>query len=155
MRDVPVAMAPAGDAAVIAPRVVCPPPAAAPDGWRTVVDDTGAYELRLPPGFARAPAGRYVFIHGGEAWERGEATISIAFGQWGELSFGEEPGQRCRVSTDGASVFVVTGPRRVLAWYDRGSGSHEALVAVSSTSEAEVAALAPVVLSLRRRHPPG
>jgi hypothetical protein len=134
-----------------APVVPCAAPGAIPDEWRVTADATGAYELRLPDGFAPAPEASTRFIHGGQVWRRGEATIAIQFGHWGDRSFAGEAGQRCRVAIGGASVFVLVTPRRILAWYDRGSRLHEPVVAVSSNSESELATLAPVVLSLRRR----
>lgn len=84
-------------------------------------------------------------------WERGETTVSIAFGYWAEHSFGGEAGQRCRITIGDANVLVTVSLRTIVAWYDRGSSSYEPVVAVSSTSDAELATLAPVVLSLRRR----
>lgn len=126
----------------------CPPFAAVPASWRTVSDATGTYELRRPAGFAPR---EYATIHGGEAWERGDARITITFGYWAEHSFSGEPGQRCRVAVGDANVFVIVAPQRIIAWYDRGSRSAEPVIAVSSPNEAEVAALAPVVLSLRPR----
>lgn len=131
--------------------VACPPPAAVPDEWRVTADATGAYELRLPDGFAPPPEASTHFMHGGQVWRRGEATITIQFGHWAEYSFDNEPGQRCRVYVDEANVFVVMSPRSILAWYDRGAASHEPIVVVSSNSESELATLAPVVLSLRPR----
>ncbi|HYO79465.1 MAG TPA: hypothetical protein VE010_23565 [Thermoanaerobaculia bacterium] len=131
--------------------VVCPPAGALPEEWRVTADATGEYKLRLPDGFAPVPEESARFIHGGQVWQRGEAKISIQFGHWGKMSFAAQSGQRCRVAIGGANVFVLVTSRRIFAWYDRESPRHEPLVVISSKSESELATLAPVALSLRRR----
>lgn len=132
----------------------CPPSAATPSDWPTVIDETGTYELRIPPTFGAAASGKYPFIHGGQAWESGDATISLSFGHWAEYSFEEQPGERCRVTIADANVFVILAPSTIVAWYDRGSGSHEPVVTVSSKNKLELRMLAPLALSLRRRVKP-
>ena len=134
----------------------CPPSAAIPSDWQTVVDETGTYELRIPRTFGSAPAGKYAFVHGGQVWQRGDATISLSFGHWAEYSFQDQAGQRCRVSVGDANVFVIVASSAIVAWYDRQSGAHDPgahdpVVAVSSTNEAELKVLAPVTLSLKPR----
>src|ERR1043166_4024162 len=85
--------------------VPCPPSATIPSDWQTVVDETGTYELRIPRTFRPAPAGKYAFVHGGQVWQRGDATISLSFGHWAEYSFQDQVGQRCRFSMGDADVF--------------------------------------------------
>lgn len=131
----------------------CPPSAATPSEWPTIIDETGTYELRIPSTFGAAASGKYAFIHGGQAWESGDATISLSFGHWAEYSFEEQPGQRCRVTIGDASVFVILAPSTIVAWYDRGSRSHEPVVTVSSKNETDFKMLAPLALSLRRVKP--
>jgi hypothetical protein len=131
--------------------VHCPPPAAIPSEWQIVADESGAYELRIPRSFGSAPADKYAFVHGGQVWQRGDATISLRFGHWAEYSFQDQPGQRCRVSLGDANVFVIVASSTITAWYDRGSGVHEPVVSVSSNDAAELKMLAPVALSLTER----
>jgi len=129
----------------------CLPSAVIPNDWQTVVDETGMYELRIPRTFRSAPAGKYGYVHGGQVWQRADATISLTFGHWAGYSFEDQGGQRCRVSVGDANVLVIVGPSAIVAWYDRKSGAHEPVLAVSSMNEAELKALAPVALSLRPR----
>lgn len=97
---------------------------AVPSAWVAVIDDTGEYQLRLPPTMRPAP-GKYVYIHGGQAWEDEQLDVSISFDHWAEYSFDDLAGSRCRVDVNGTSVYLVVATDRVLAWYDRQSGSHE------------------------------
>ena len=128
----------------------CPPVTRVETSWKTVVSETGEYELRLPPTMKPAPPGKYRFIHGGETWEDENIRVSLSFGHWSEKSFEETTGQRCRVTRDKASVFVIASKRRVLAWYTIPHGPYEPVVSATSKVD-EPEHLAAIALSLRRR----
>lgn len=130
-----------------ASKPVCPPDREVGADWKTISDETGAYELRVPSSLQRAPRDAYFFLHGGEVWEDSRMKVSLAFGHWAEFSFQEEVGERCRVALDGESVFLIVGKNAVIAWYERQSGSHEPVVRASSES-ARVEELAGIALSL-------
>lgn len=143
-----IAAAPEGEAS----EAVCPTKGGVPGDWIPVVDETGEYELRMPPSLRPVPKGKFVFIHGGEAWEDEQTTVSISFGHWAEYSFDDMPGKRCRISLGDESVFMIVGTDSILAWYDRQSGSHEPVVSVSTNSNAARATAAALALSLTRRN---
>lgn len=128
----------------------CPPAPLIDSSWRTVIDDTGEYELKLPVAMEASKPGKYAFVHGGQAWEGEDLTVSISFGHWAEYSFAEVEGARCYLSRDGVSVFVIASPTEVHAWYVLSPGSHEPLVrAVSKSLGSD--RLAGIALSLHRR----
>ena len=82
------------------------------------------------------------YVHGGQRWQCGTATVEVVWGMWGADSFGEK-GTRCKATIDGRCAMVVLdrhddGPA-VLVWYRTGE-VHEPLVSVWS-SRAEDAAL--------------
>lgn len=131
-------------------RAACPPPVEAPPrDWVTVADQTGDYELRLPPSLQRVPPGKNFFIHGGVAWEDAHTRVTLSFGHFAEYSFQDEPGERCRVTVGESGVFVIVGENSVIAWYDLQSGRHEPVVSASSDS-VKVETLAGIALSLVR-----
>jgi hypothetical protein len=132
------------------PAVTCPPAVQAAENWPAVAESTGAYQLRMPSSFTPVPPGEVFFVHGGDVWKDGDRRISISFGHWAEMSFDEEPGERCRTRIGDADVFLIVSPTSVLAWYSRESGSHEPVVSVSSKS-GDLGMLAAVALSLERR----
>lgn len=125
----------------------CPPRMKLAEDWKTVSNETGEYELRVPASLRKAPADKYFFVHGGEVWEDDDTRVSLAFGHWAEYSFAEEVGERCRVALDAQSVFLIVRETAVIAWYDRQSGQHEPAIRASSNSMPEEA-LAGIALSL-------
>lgn len=131
------------------PPDTCPPRVADTTFWITVTDEPREYQLRLPSSLPRAPADKYKFIHGGEVWEDARTKVSIAYGHWDEISFGEMKGKRCRIAIGDANVFVIVSADKVLAWYDRRSGLHEPVVTASS-DELDGRKLAAIALSLTR-----
>lgn len=127
----------------------CPPGVRPAPEWRSVVDSTGEYWLRVPPSLEPAEPGKHFFVHGGDVWEDEEASVSISFGHWAETSFEEMPGERCWTRISGTDVFLIVSPDAVLAWYANDPGRHEPVVRVSA-KKGEVGALAAVALSLER-----
>lgn len=131
---------------------VCPPATRDEKSWKTVMDESGRFELRLPATMKLAEPGKYSFMHGGQTWEDEHRKVSLSFGQWSEDSFASVTGKRCRLTRGGAKILVITEAKRVLAWHGirSGSGPHEPIVSASSDVD-DAEHLAAIALSLKRR----
>lgn len=88
-----------------------------PSGWRDVRSPRGELELKIPPDFSETSLES---VHGGTAWQRGNARLSLRYGYYNLASFPSTP-QRCRALINDQPVVVFTfagrqGPSSA-AWF--------------------------------------
>lgn len=123
-------------------------------GWREVRAPRGELEFKIPPDFGETSIES---IHGGAAWQRGNAKLSLRYGYYNLASFPSTP-QRCRALINDQPVVVFTFAGRQgtssAAWFvASGAGQkfpYDIVLGFSSTLPSDANIFATILTSASR-----